>query len=176
LLLNLTLLLGFALFVALRVAYVIHRQPQAEARTYPAAAVAFLAAQRLPGPLLNPYDWGGYFIWKLYPQYQVFIDGRSDLYGDQLMNEFAATYQVKNDWKASLQHWHIAAVVVPPAAPLAVALRQEAAWKPVYEDHQAVVLVRQALETSALGKGLVLPKPGNQRTNFLAQGAQNLRD
>lgn len=173
--LNAALLLGFAVFVVIRVTDVIHRQPQAEARTYPAAAVAFLATQHLPGPLLNPYDWGGYFIWKLYPEYRVFIDGRSDLYGDQLMDEFAAVYQVKHEWKTALERWHITAVVAPPTAPLAVALRQEPAWQQVYGDDQAVVLVRQGPETPARGqRRLSSGKPDSR--NFLAQAGQNLRN
>ena len=26
--------------------------------------------------MFNPYVWGGYLIWSLYPDYKVFIDGR----------------------------------------------------------------------------------------------------
>ena len=37
---------------------------------------------------MNHYNWGGYFIWKLYPQYRVFMDGRADVYGDALMTDF----------------------------------------------------------------------------------------
>ncbi len=144
LLLNAVLLLGFVSFVVARVTQVILRQPKTETTSFPAAAVAFLSTHRPPDPILNAYDWGGYFIWKLYPQYRVFIDGRADVYGDSFMEEFADTYAVKNDWRAALERWHIMTVVIPPGAPLAVVLRQEPAWKAIYEDNQALVLERRA--------------------------------
>src|SRR5439155_21677643 len=81
-LLNAVILGTFAAFSIVRVALVIHRQPQTEAQHFPAGATAFISTQRPPAPVLNHYNWGGYFIWKLYPDYRVFIDGRADLYGD----------------------------------------------------------------------------------------------
>ena len=67
--------------------------------------------------MMNHYNWGGYFIWKLYPQYRVFMDGRADVYGDALMNQFGATYYLIDDWKKSLQTWGIRTLVLPPDAP-----------------------------------------------------------
>ena len=43
----------------------------------PVRAVDFIAEKSLPEPLFNPYEWGGYLIWRLYPDYQVFIDSRT---------------------------------------------------------------------------------------------------
>lgn len=44
---------------------------------YPDKLVEFIAKHKLPPPIMNFYRFGGYFIWKLYPDYQVFIDGRT---------------------------------------------------------------------------------------------------
>ena len=44
---------------------------------YPAGAADFVLAHKLPGPVYNTYEWGGYLIWRLWPRYQVFIDGRA---------------------------------------------------------------------------------------------------
>jgi hypothetical protein len=41
----------------------------------------------IPANLFVYYDWGGYAIWKLYPEYRVFVDGRADLYGDELLSQ-----------------------------------------------------------------------------------------
>jgi hypothetical protein len=140
---NATLLAGFLCFTVVQFHHVLVRQPQTEAKEFPAAAASFLMTSRLPGPLLNHYNWGGYFIWKLFPAYRVYIDGRADLYGDTFMDEFAATYYLKGkSWQDPLSRWGIQTVVLPPDAPLTVALRQMPAWKEVFADSQAVVLTR----------------------------------
>ena len=42
----------------------------------PAKEVAFIKGHKLPGPFFNDYLTGGYMIWRLYPEYKVFIDPR----------------------------------------------------------------------------------------------------
>jgi hypothetical protein len=141
---NALLLAGFLVFLCARVRYVTRRQPQTEAKELPAAAVSFLAAQRPPAPLLNHYNWGGYFIWKLYPEYRVFIDGRADLYGDAFMNDLATIYYLRGDsWRSPFEKWGIRTVVLPPDAPLVTALRTLPDWETIYADNQAVVLTRR---------------------------------
>ena len=142
---NALLLAGFLVFLSARVHYVTRRQPQTEAKELPAAAVSFLVAQRPPAPLLNHYNWGGYFIWKLYPRYRVFIDGRADLYGDAFMNDLATSYYLRGDsWRDPFEKWGIRTVVLPPDAPLVTALRALPDWQIIYADDQAVVLTRRA--------------------------------
>ncbi len=141
-LLNAVILGTFAAFSIVRVALVIHRQPQTEAQHFPAGATAFISTQRPPAPVLNHYNWGGYFIWKLYPDYRVFIDGRADLYGDSFMNEFAASYYLAGDWRKSLRTWGIRTIVLPPDAPLVTALQSQPGWRRTYADSQAVVLIQ----------------------------------
>ena len=142
-LLNAMLLAGFLLFLVARVRYVAHRQAESEAKELPAAAASFIAAQRPPAPMLNHYNWGGYFIWKLHPEYHVYIDGRADLYGDAFLEELAITYHLKgNAWRSPFEKWGIRTVVLPPDAPLTTALRALPGWKTIYSDDQAVVLTR----------------------------------
>ncbi len=102
--------------------------------------MAFLQTHPPSGPIFNHYDWGGYLIWKLYPTTRVFIDGRADLYGGQLLDQFAETYQLKGAWQQTLQRWNIDTVLVPPGSALATGLRSSPGWTVAYEDSQAVVL------------------------------------
>ena len=138
-LLNGVIVLALAAFGLAHVVQVIRRQPQAEAQLFPRAAVAFLQTHP-PGRLFNHYDWGGYLIWKLYPSTCVFIDGRADLYGEQMLDQFAETYQFKGDWKKALQDWSIETVIVPPDSALATGLRNSPDWSISYEDKRALVL------------------------------------
>lgn len=141
---NALLLVAFATFVVIRLGLVSTRQSQAEAKEFPAAAVSYLRAHPLPGPMLNHYDWGGYFIWQLYPQYPVFIDGRADLYGNALEDERFSLYWVQGkDWQQALEQRGIRTVVLPPDAPLVTALQLVSVWKQAYADSQAVILTKQ---------------------------------
>ena len=142
-LVNAVILLGTLIFAGAHLHHVIAGQPQAEAKEFPAAAVSFLASSHPPGEMLNHYNWGGYFIWKLYPEYRVFIDGRADLYGDAFVNDFAALYYLKRpSWQEQLEKCQIRTVVLPPDAPLVAALEILPQWKKVFSDGQVVVLVR----------------------------------
>jgi len=144
-LLNVTLLACFLVFLVARVRYIAHRQGASEAKELPAAAVSFIAARRPPSPILNHYNWGGYFIWKLYPEYRVYIDGRADLYGDAFMDELATTYYLRGDgWRRPFERWGIRTVVLPADAPVVTALRALPDWETIYSDNQAVVLTNKS--------------------------------
>jgi hypothetical protein len=55
--------------------------------TMPVDAVAFIKQKSPPGRLFNSYNWGGYLLWEL-PEYPVFIDGRTDLYNDDVISQW----------------------------------------------------------------------------------------
>jgi hypothetical protein len=140
---NALVLAGVLLFAVIRVRHVVLQQPQNEARDFPFAAAAVLANTKDPGPLLNHYNWGGYFIWKLYPEDKVYIDGRADLYGDSFMDDFSAVYHLTGpSWQNTLDRWHIHTVVLPPDAPLVAALQCLPDWKTTFADRQAVILTK----------------------------------
>jgi hypothetical protein len=140
--LNAVLILGIALFAFWRVTFIVRSQHAAEARDFPTAAVSFLAANHPPAPLLNHYNWGGYLIWKLYPQYRVFVDGRADLYGDDFLNRLADIYYIRHNWEEEFAATRVCSVMLPPDAPLVSALRELPEWKVIYSDKQAVILTR----------------------------------
>ncbi len=141
--LNASILAIFLMFVVARLSYVAAHQSAVEAREYPASAVSYLRAHPVAGPLLNHYNWGGYFIWELYPEYPVFIDGRADVYGDTFMNELASTFYIQGKhWQEPLESWGIRTVVLPPDAPLVTALGRMPAWEVVYADKQAVIVIK----------------------------------
>ena len=138
--LNGAIVLAMVVFAGVHTAQVIERQPQAEVESFPAHAVAFLQTRPPSGPIFNHYDWGGYLVWKLYPATRVFIDGRADVYGEQLLNQFADAYQFKGAWQHTLQQWNIDTVMVPAGSALATGLQSAPGWRVAYQDSQAVVL------------------------------------
>ena len=142
---NGTIILFIILFAIVRVNSVVRSQSQAEAKNFPTSAIQFLATHQVPAPLMNHYNWGGYFIWKLYPQYQVFVDGRADIYGDDFLDRLADMYYLTNNWKEEFAATNVCSVMLPPEAPLVAALREQSNWKTIYSDKQAIILTRSPL-------------------------------
>jgi hypothetical protein len=142
------ILIAMVAFAAIHTADVIQHQGQREAKVFPERATAFLWTHPPAGPVFNGYDWGGYLIWKLYPAGRVFIDGRADVYGDQFLHDFADTYEFKENWHQTLDHWHIQTVLVPVDSALATGLRRAPGWTISFEDALAVILTRSPSRTS----------------------------
>ena len=63
---------------------------QAVGKEFPVRAADVIREQKLPGPLYNTFRWGDFLIWYL-PEYPVAIDGRADLYGDEIVKQFTKT-------------------------------------------------------------------------------------
>ncbi len=112
---------------------------RAISREYPVNAVNFVRQNSFPGPLYNHLDWGGFLIWYL-PQYPVAIDGRNDLYGDEM--DLLAYNSSKGDSYTSDPYLNEAGLVVlPKKLPLAILLTTDSRFRMVYEDQLSVVFV-----------------------------------
>jgi len=120
----------------------IGRELDLEQTRFPVRATSFLEAQKLPGPLFNSYEFGGYLIWRLYPRYRVYVDGRTDLYGDAFLENFIQVYEVNVDPRVTLNRDGIHTIMVEPRSTLAAFLRTQTEWKRLYEDPVAVIFSR----------------------------------
>jgi hypothetical protein len=138
------LLLIMALLVAgIRFSQVVHEQGKAEADTFPKAAVDFIQINNLDGNIFNSYGWGGYLIWRLYPDHNVFIDGRADVYGDQFLFSYINIYRAHAGWQEKLDAYKITQVVVEPESYLADALLQTPTWLAIYQDKTAILFEKK---------------------------------
>ena len=109
----------------------------------PVDAVSFIEQRALPPELFNSYNWGGYLIWRLYPRYHVFIDGRTDLYADPLIRRYLEVALARGDWREALDRYHVNTILVEKESPLATFLTQSSlGWSLVYRDELAAVFVR----------------------------------
>lgn len=52
------------------------------AKAFPVRACDFIQEHKLPGPLFNELEWGGFVVWYL-PDHPVAIDDRYELYGEE---------------------------------------------------------------------------------------------
>jgi hypothetical protein len=124
---------------------------------FPVGAADYLLSHHVPGPLFNTYEHGGYLIWRLWPQYRVFIDGRAlseSAYSDYwkiLLNTGSTEDQVVGPRADLLNRYGIQAVVMNTfqfntgiVYTLAEALGNPATldWQLVYDDAQSMVFLR----------------------------------
>ena len=84
--------------------------------------------------------WGGYLIYRLYPENKVVIDDRHDFYGEWRLRSYLMTMHVEPGWDKFLE-WQ-ACLLLPKNAPITQMLSVTPAWKTVYSDDVAVIFVR----------------------------------
>jgi hypothetical protein len=129
--------LGLALVAALLYA----PQPPKKFRSefdpkfYPAAALATLRSDPAARVFTND-EWGDYLI---YSGRKVFVDGRSDFYGDDFENNYIDVLNVKYGWEKTLGRFGVDTILMPPNAPLTGALKESSRWRVVYDDGIALV-------------------------------------
>ena len=110
---------------------------------YPVAPTAYVAEHDAGKRVLNDYSNGGFEIAQWYPSTKVFVDGRTDFYGDQFLKDYIRMLSVGDGWQAIFDRYAPQVVMLPPATPLVKKLRAEPAWRVVYEDAEWVVLERR---------------------------------
>ncbi len=92
------------------------------AKQYPVGAVHYLIDNHLSGRIFNSYGWGGFLEWNLRDS-TFYIDGRTDLFGDEITGEWVKTIQAEDGWQDTLTHWQVQYVLIEPNRPLASALK-----------------------------------------------------
>ncbi len=108
---------------------------------FPVQACDFIRANYLPEPIYNTMNWGGFIIWSL-PQYPVVIDGRTDLYGDEVFSRFHRVEQGSPEWWSDPDLEAARLVLLDRRAQLAGLLYHDPRFQLVYEDPHAVVFTR----------------------------------
>ncbi len=140
--LNLVLLVLLMLGAVVKAAVPLSNSQNAAilAERTPIAAIEWIRTHRPSGPLFNSYNWGGLVVWSLYPDYPSFVDGRTDLFDQELLTDYLTAWRAAPGWEAVLDRWGIRLALLEPEAPLVLALRS-ADWEVAYQDEQAVILL-----------------------------------
>lgn len=94
------------------------------------------------GRLLTTDQWGDYVIYSFYPRQKVFVDGRSDFYGEALANQYLHLVQGAYDWRSILERNGFTVALLPADWPLSTLLKQDRSWRVVSDDHRAVLFER----------------------------------
>jgi hypothetical protein len=113
-------------------------RPEYDTKRYPAKALAFLGGAGIPNRIFTDDEWGDYCIYTLYPT-KVYIDGRSDFYGDKFGEEYIDLMNVKYDWQKTLARYRVDTVLLNTRTALAGALKESHDWRVVYDDGLAII-------------------------------------
>jgi hypothetical protein len=137
---------------------------------FPVGAARFLKEKRPSGNMFNPSYWGGYLIWALYPDYQVFSDGRCLVWDlgfqeESIMEANSENFAGIPQWQAYLKAYKIDIIITYSIEkytgrllPLIPALLNDQEWHLVYISANSLIFLRDSPENGEIIKTFGLPK------------------
>ncbi|RPI20115.1 MAG: hypothetical protein EHM65_00275 [Acidobacteriales bacterium] len=123
-------------------------------KKYPAQALEVLRGAEFSRSIFTNDEWGDYLIYRSFPGTKVFIDGRSDFYGDDFLDKYIGVLKPKYTWEATLAEHGVDTILLPVGAPLVSTLKESHCWRPVYDDGMAIVFRSEIALARAGSPGL----------------------
>ena len=111
----------------------------------PVQATDTIVERGIREPIFAPDSWGGYLIYRLYPENRVFVDDRHDFYGVDFLRDYLKAIRLTPDWDKFLNEKHVNWALLPAGSALANMLEETTQWNVVYRDGTAVLLERKQL-------------------------------
>jgi hypothetical protein len=110
-----------------------------DASVFPVEALNWLEQHPQRGNVFNYFPWGGYLLYRQWPETLVFIDGQTDFYGESLTREYEQVISAAQSWKAIMNKYQIEWAIIPSTSNLTNAL-SENNWEILYQDETATIL------------------------------------
>jgi len=131
---------------------------------FPIGAARALARYDLMGNIFNNYEFGNYLIFARHPENPVFIDGRVDMYGDEIVGLYDHVRAARPGWKGILAEHSVELCLVATGresdAPILRALHRSPDWALVYfDDLSALYVARTPSRTAFLEKSYIYAVP-----------------
>jgi hypothetical protein len=113
-----------------------------EKMSFPKEAISSLENYDLTNfRCLNSYTWGGYISWKI-PEMKIFIDGRTDLYGEKLIQDWIEMVNGGNTWREKIEFYDINCVFLEEDRPI-INLLGDYGWHVIYSDENSIIMTNQ---------------------------------
>jgi hypothetical protein len=98
-----------------------------------------------PGQLFNAMSFGSYLIWAAYPQYQVFVDSRIELFPKKIWMDYLEISNAIGDWEKMTNNYDINTLMISPVEQpkLVEAVMASADWEMIYQDSTAMIFERK---------------------------------
>ena len=116
----------------------------------PRDAVRRMASAMQPGNVISEYDWGGYLIFMLYPEWKVGIDGRADVHGDYVMDLHYQLFNAHPGWQQVAAQFKPDYLLARRFGALSLALNGDPNWELVFEGPIEKLFVSRGSRSSSL--------------------------
>ncbi len=150
----------------------------------PKGAADFLAKLEISGNMFNEYGFGGYLIWRLYPDKKVFIDGRSlepDVYDEYRIMAFASVGQNQSR-EDIIKKYTISFIVMPPLMPrglvypLVEELFEREDWTLIYNDQLSLIFLRNNSENRHIINRFAIDKKEGLNTIIIQASGRAMKN
>ncbi|MDD5618567.1 MAG: tetratricopeptide repeat protein, partial [Candidatus Omnitrophica bacterium] len=117
-------------------------------RDFPNKAVDFIIKEKLPKRLFNDFNSGSYLVGRAFPARKVFIDGRTEFYGNSFLKDYrAVTKGDKEKIQEIITKYRLEGFLLSISASnfdkeLASYLLNQPTWKVVYFDDKAMIFLK----------------------------------
>ena len=108
----------------------------------PIAASKFLEQEHIKGNMFNMDEFGDYIIYRNYPSYKVFFDGRNDMYGVERFKEYTKVVNFEPGWEKILKKYDIDWIIFASNSALSRYLMQNKDWQIIYADKVANIFLK----------------------------------
>lgn len=123
-------------------------------KAYPVKAADFILKNDLPDNLFNFFNHGSYLIYRFYPKKKVFIDGRTEMYGDSFFKNYQRILNGDNSSiKKAFGLYNINTVLISEAGSheeLYTYFFNNPGWALVYLDENSLIFLKNSPENKAL--------------------------
>jgi hypothetical protein len=109
---------------------------------FPVEALNWLEDNPPEGNVFNHFPWGGYLLYRRWPDTLVFIDGQTDFYGETLTREYEQVITLSDDWEQILEKYQVDWMLIPKSSILAGTIIERTDWQTLYEDDTTIIVER----------------------------------
>jgi len=110
--------------------------------TFPLAMLHRHADEFARGRVFTLDQWADYLIYENYPRQRVFIDGRSDYYGEEIGKTYLAILEARPKWRELLAQYSFDTIFCPPDLPLVALLKTNPEWRIQDQDAESILFVK----------------------------------
>jgi len=109
-------------------------------KNFPVDAVDWVQENDPGERMFNYFPWGGYLLYRLWPDQKVFIDGQTDFYGERLTRQYEEVIDMEPGWQDVLKEYKVDWMILPTDSPIVIEIAKDNLWQIVYRDQTAVVV------------------------------------
>jgi hypothetical protein len=103
------------------------------------------------GRIFSRFEWSEYLGWALAPRYKIFMDGRIEIFPDEIWREYSALTRGRADWQELLDRWQVEYLVLDTTgyhAELLPQVERSPLWEPVQQAGDGVLFVKRKIQAS----------------------------